>query len=167
MRRACMLGTACAKGDASGSLRDLECPGEGARLNGCASFHLFHVPKPYAPSQAEATRGSSEAPLLRSIAFQRRECRRCVSKNSCMRPWWRPFSLLPARVDLELTCWVCGTNSSALERERARAHQIGEPELTETELALAPRFCPCMGRVIPARPPHSPWSDSEGANGSF
>ena len=27
---------------------------------------------------------------------------------------------------LKLTCWVCGTNSSTLERERARAHQIGE-----------------------------------------
>jgi len=29
---------------------------------------------------------------------------------------------------LKLTCWVRGTNSSSLDRERARAHQIGEPD---------------------------------------
>ena len=42
---------------------------------------------------------------------------------------------------LKLTCWVCGTNSSTLERERARAHKIGEPEQTEIELDSL-RFSP-------------------------
>ena len=29
---------------------------------------------------------------------------------------------------LQLTCWVCGANSSTLERERAWSHQIGGPD---------------------------------------
>ena len=37
---------------------------------------------------------------------------------------------------LEWTCWVCGKIPSALERERARAHQIGE---TETEPGIRNR----------------------------
>ena len=36
---------------------------------------------------------------------------------------------------LRLTCWVCGTQPSSLERERARAHQTGEPKWTGREQA--------------------------------
>jgi hypothetical protein len=34
----------------------------------------------------------------------------------------------------KLTCWVCGTHSSTLQQERDRAHEFGEPELSETPL---------------------------------
>jgi len=44
---------------------------------------------------------------------------------------------------LRLTCWVRGTNPSTLERKRARAHQIGMPKQTDTELEC--------GHLSPAR----------------
>ena len=56
---------------------------------------------------------------------------------ACVLPY-----LCRSRVDgqsfLELACWVCGTNSSTLERESARDHQSGGPRLTGTELGLTP-----------------------------
>ena len=36
---------------------------------------------------------------------------------------------------LKLTFWVSGTNPSTLDRNRARAHQNGEPNQTEREVA--------------------------------
>ena len=33
-----------------------------------------------------------------------------------------------------VTCWVCGTTPSALERERSRARQTGEPTYRGTSL---------------------------------
>ena len=35
---------------------------------------------------------------------------------------------------LKLTCWARGTNPLTLGRTRARAHQVGEPKETETEV---------------------------------
>ena len=37
---------------------------------------------------------------------------------------------------LKLTSLACGTNSSTLKRQRARAHQTGETRSTETEAGL-------------------------------
>jgi hypothetical protein len=45
----------------------------------------------------------------------------------------KSFELKKNSYDIaEWTCWVCGTDPSTLDRERARAHQIGEPKQTET-----------------------------------
>ena len=38
------------------------------------------------------------------------------------------MGLRSSQTVLKLTCWLCGTNPSTLERVRARAHQICEAE---------------------------------------
>ena len=49
--------------------------------------------------------------------------------------------LLISVKQLFLTCCMCGTNSSPLERQSARVHQIGLQKGPERELALAHIGC--------------------------
>ena len=50
---------------------------------------------------------------------------------------------------LKLACWVCGTNPSTLERNRAPAHQELSVKSSEAELGLAQGLHREIGNLLP------------------
>ena len=68
---------------------------------------------------------------------------RLASREGCHPP---PGSLaLPhsgSPTILVLTCWVSGTNSSTLVKQRARSHQTGEPKRQIHSYAMGGSECP-------------------------
>ena len=87
-------------------------------------------------------------------------CTTFVDTHAAQHHLAQPYSGWPTF--LKLTCWGCGTNPSTLEWERARAHYIGEPKSTETELGhVAHEACAMLPETLsrplltPTRPPCS------------